>query len=212
MNGYAEKQETTMTPEDLIEDLKNAPPSYLVESICLTLRTMPAKRAFANEQATISKVFPELFLYSYRKLKQKSVRDKYSAKAEMHRKQIRSQLKNIRQNIAKLTEKWQALLGEMQYEINTNYSAPARISLEYKTPEEREFYDIITSMDFLFVVMDNLWQAKELDLDKKNSVTTNVVSQIIALRETSIKLLSSIQRLKRDAERKSEISEMKSGL
>ena len=171
----------TLTPQQLIAELESTPGSQLLFEHEMTLKTTPGKRTLAGEYQRVPKAFCELFLYSYRHIRNDEARLLYEAKGASYRQQIENQMSNAHSEILKLTRKWENLLQDLNHPINSNYTNPSTIKFEVKTPQEHEFWLIVASMDHLLVVMDNLWQARELDMVTKQTVTTKIVSQVTSI-------------------------------
>ncbi|MCA6065405.1 hypothetical protein [Thalassolituus marinus] len=174
-------QHGLMTPADLLKELGESPASQIQVEHTVFIRTNPAKHTLAKEYQRIPKSLQELFLRSHQTMRNKEANALYQEKAKGYREEISRQMGNIREDLEKLTNKWEILLTEIGHQINTNYNNPATVVVQITAPQEREFYELVETMDYLLVVMDNLWHAKEQSLEDKQRVTNNIVKGVAGL-------------------------------
>lgn len=167
--------------QELSKSLEDHTGSQIQVSHQLYLRTNPAKHTLAKEYARIPKSLVELFLKSHQKMRNDEANTIYQDKATAYRTDITRQMQNIRHDIQKLTNKWVLQLNEINYKVNTNYNNPVSVDVQIIAPQEREFYEIIEEMDYLLVILDNLWHAKEQSIEDKQRVTNQIVKGISGL-------------------------------
>ena len=185
-----------ITPEDLIKSLETDPNSQIQVTQNVTLRTNPAKHTLAKEYQRIPRAIVELFLKSHQKMTNTEDTLAYNQKADSYRKEVAAQINNIREDMEKLTSKWEIILAEMGHSIETNYNNTQTIQVQITAPEERDFYDLIETMDHLLVVMDNLWFAKEQSLEDKQRVTGHLVKAMAGLGANSERKAKALIRLR----------------
>lgn len=194
-----ENTETVVSPSDLLKMLESEPSSQMIEVKRLTLKTTPSKRIVSQEYQRIPRCFTSLFLHSYRRIRQPDARVLYESKADVYRNLIMSQMIKASKEIEKLTTRWIELLASQHdgdFSLNENYSNPVTIEIHIRTPEERDYWQIVEQMDYLLIVMDNLWQSKDMSITDKQKVTTKVIAQVINIGEHSARLSSSLRRLR----------------
>lgn len=191
--------QNAISPAELAKLLETESGSQIINTKVVTLKTTPAKRSVAQEYQRVPKFFTQIFLHSYRRIRNDEARAVYETKAEDYRFQLTRQLMNTSEEISKLTTKWVKLLSEQygsEFEINDNYSNPTVVEINVKTPEEGDFWQIVEQMDFLLIVMDNLWQLKDLSLVDKQNVTTKIVAQITRIGQTAHNLSIALRKLR----------------
>lgn len=203
----------TLTPAQLAKLLDSEPSSQIVETKTLFLKTTPSKRTVAAEYLRVPRFFSQLYLHSYKRIGNPQARAVYESKAEIYRQQINNQMMNTSKEIEKLTNNWINILSAQsengEVAINENYSNPSKIELGIRTPEERDFWQVVEQMDYLLVVMDNLWQTKELSITEKQAVTSKIVSQVNHIALMTERLAQALLKLRRDIHIKEKNAESK---
>lgn len=171
-----------ISPEQMAEEMKNgAPISQLVDVREYMIRANPTKRTVALEYERVAKGLKAVFISSYRRVNDPEARKIYEEKTAFYRDEIRNQMANISKNLSNLTKKWELQLQEAGIEPADTFTNPALLRVNITSPEEHHYWQIIQQMDWLLIVMENLWHYRGLDMEDKQNVVGKITKQIYGL-------------------------------
>ena len=169
----------TMSLDALKESLEESgASSQMITKHTVDLKTNPSKTTLTRTHSDVSNALKELFIHSYAKLQNKDLHNVLEKKGSDFREEVQNNMTNIMQGIESLTSKWEILLADMGHDISENYSKPAKVELEPKTPQEIIYLNIIQALDYFCIVQDNLWIANEQDMADKQRVLSSVTKNI----------------------------------
>jgi hypothetical protein len=169
----------TITLDGLKEALEESgSSSQLIAKKSISLKTNPSKTTLSRTHNDASNAMKELFIHSFAKLQDRGLHEVLHKKGTDFREEVQNNMSNITQDIEKLTTKWEVYLADMGHEINSNYSNPATVELEPKTPQEIMYLKIIETLDWFCVIQDNMWMANEQSMDSKQQVLRSVTKKI----------------------------------
>lgn len=169
----------TMNLDALKESLEESTASsQLIAKHTVELNTNPSKTTLTRTHPDVSSALKELFIHSYAKLPNKELHKVLEKKGSDFREEVQNNMNNIMEGIENLTSKWEMMLADMGHDIIRQYSNPAKVELEPKTPQEIKFLNIIQALDDFCIVQDNLWIANEQDMSDKQRVLSSITKNI----------------------------------
>lgn len=173
---------TAISPEEMAAELDSgAPSSQLIDIREYLIRANPTKRTIALEHERVTRSLKTVFIGSYRTVNDREARQLYKNKTKLFRDEIRSQMKNVTRELQKLTNKWEIELDNLGVEPSDTFSNPTLLKVNITSPEEAQFWEIIQSMDWLLIVMENLWHYRKLEMENKQDVVHSITRQIYSI-------------------------------
>lgn len=167
---------------ELSKELENGTPaSQLIDVREFMIRANPTKRTIGSEHERIIRGMKTVFISSYRRIRNNEAKALYEEKAIKFRDEIRSQMNNIEKDLDRLSLKWEKELEDMEVTPSEEFSNSVLIRVEVSSPEEHHFWQIIQKMDWLLILMENLWHHRKLSMESKTEVIKNITKSIYGL-------------------------------
>lgn len=180
MSNFSDSEisEDALTPKELTAQLdegKNS--SQLLTFKELIIKTNPSKRIIAMTHEGIHDGMKTVFVFSYKSIRNDDVRKAYEAKTEDIRREVTNQLKNISNNLDRLISNWSEEIKLLGCSVSLKYTNPVIVKVRIGCPEEHIFWDLVEKLDYLIIIMENLWHHKGLSMQNKQEVLPKLTKQ-----------------------------------